>query len=79
MWAQHWDNIYDIVIPFKDKTNVDVTPTMLAQVMPQKGTFYGVSFSHKSLEFNCNYIYYNYICQFVFDHTSIASKNVLCL
>nr|XP_011423379.2 uncharacterized protein LOC105325490 isoform X2 [Crassostrea gigas] len=31
MWAQHWDNIYDIVIPFKDKTNVDVTPTMLAQ------------------------------------------------
>lgn len=39
MWAQHWDNIYDIVIPFKDKTNVDVTPTMLAQVMPQKRTF----------------------------------------
>lgn len=39
MWAQHWDNIYDIVIPFKDKTNVDVTPTMIAQVMSQKGTY----------------------------------------
>ncbi|XP_062576365.1 uncharacterized protein LOC134238260 [Saccostrea cucullata] len=31
MWAQQWNNIYDIVIPFKNKTRVDVTPTMIAK------------------------------------------------
>ncbi|KAM9296895.1 LOW QUALITY PROTEIN: angiotensin-converting enzyme [Gastrophryne carolinensis] len=28
MWAQQWNNIYDMMIPFPDKTNVDVTNTM---------------------------------------------------
>lgn len=32
MWAQDWVNIYDIVIPFKNKANVDVTPAMIALV-----------------------------------------------
>ncbi|XP_062936388.1 angiotensin-converting enzyme [Cynocephalus volans] len=29
MWAQSWDNIYDIVVPFPDKPNLDVTETMV--------------------------------------------------
>nr|XP_019588537.1 PREDICTED: angiotensin-converting enzyme isoform X1 [Rhinolophus sinicus] len=29
MWAQSWDNIYDMVVPFPDKPNLDVTSTML--------------------------------------------------
>ncbi|PIO05261.1 hypothetical protein AB205_0182740, partial [Aquarana catesbeiana] len=28
MWSQTWNNIYDMMIPFPDKTNVDVTNTM---------------------------------------------------
>ncbi|XP_072270719.1 angiotensin-converting enzyme [Pyxicephalus adspersus] len=28
MWSQQWNNIYDMMIPFPDKTNVDVTNTM---------------------------------------------------
>jgi len=32
MWAQEWQNLYDIMIPYKSKTNVDVTPQMVAQV-----------------------------------------------
>ncbi|XP_018410702.1 PREDICTED: angiotensin-converting enzyme isoform X3 [Nanorana parkeri] len=28
MWSQTWNNIYDMMIPFPDKTNVDVTSTM---------------------------------------------------
>jgi hypothetical protein len=32
MWAQEWNNIYDLVIPFKNKASVDVTPTMVTQV-----------------------------------------------
>lgn len=31
MWAQQWNNIYDMMIPFPDKTNVDVTDTMVKQ------------------------------------------------
>nr|XP_012299551.1 angiotensin-converting enzyme isoform X1 [Aotus nancymaae] len=31
MWAQSWDNIYDMVVPFPDKPNLDVTSTMLQQ------------------------------------------------
>ncbi|XP_063816075.1 angiotensin-converting enzyme [Pseudophryne corroboree] len=29
MWSQTWNNIYDMMIPFPDKTNVDVTNTMI--------------------------------------------------
>ncbi|XP_045155513.1 angiotensin-converting enzyme [Echinops telfairi] len=28
MWAQSWENIYDMVVPFPDKPNLDVTSTM---------------------------------------------------
>ncbi|KAI2584452.1 angiotensin I converting enzyme [Homo sapiens] len=31
MWAQSWENIYDMVVPFPDKPNLDVTSTMLQQ------------------------------------------------
>ncbi|XP_033109443.1 angiotensin-converting enzyme-like [Anneissia japonica] len=31
MWAQQWDNIYDIVRPFPDLESVDITPTMREQ------------------------------------------------
>ncbi|XP_046530239.1 angiotensin-converting enzyme isoform X2 [Equus quagga] len=29
MWAQSWDNIYDMVVPFPDKPNLDVTSAMV--------------------------------------------------
>ncbi|ERE69255.1 angiotensin-converting enzyme-like isoform 1 [Cricetulus griseus] len=29
MWAQSWDNIYDMVVPFPNKPNIDVTNTMV--------------------------------------------------
>ena len=32
MWAQEWQNLYDDMIPYKHKTNVDVTPQMVKQV-----------------------------------------------
>jgi hypothetical protein len=32
MWAQEWNNIYDIVIPYEGKVSVDITPEMRAQV-----------------------------------------------
>lgn len=32
MWAQSWDNIYDMVVPFPDKPNLDVTDTMVQKV-----------------------------------------------
>uniref|UniRef100_A0A8C8RMH9 Angiotensin-converting enzyme n=1 Tax=Pelusios castaneus TaxID=367368 RepID=A0A8C8RMH9_9SAUR len=31
MWAQQWNNIYDMMIPFPDKSNLDVTSTMVQQ------------------------------------------------
>uniref|UniRef100_A0A8C9T065 Angiotensin-converting enzyme n=1 Tax=Scleropages formosus TaxID=113540 RepID=A0A8C9T065_SCLFO len=31
MWAQTWNNIYDMMIPFPGKPNVDVTDAMIAQ------------------------------------------------
>ncbi|KAA0725567.1 Angiotensin-converting enzyme [Triplophysa tibetana] len=31
MWSQTWNNIYNMMIPFPDKPNVDVTDTMVAQ------------------------------------------------
>ena len=32
MWAQQWNNIYDLVEPFKGVQEIDVTPEMLRQV-----------------------------------------------
>jgi hypothetical protein len=32
MWAQQWNNIYDIVRPYKDKSSIDVTPTLVQKV-----------------------------------------------
>ena len=32
MWAQTWNNIYGMMIPFPDKPNIDVTDEMVAQV-----------------------------------------------
>uniref|UniRef100_A0A669CV57 Angiotensin-converting enzyme n=1 Tax=Oreochromis niloticus TaxID=8128 RepID=A0A669CV57_ORENI len=31
MWAQTWNNIYDMMIPFPDKPNIDVTDEMVRQ------------------------------------------------
>ncbi|XP_075767286.1 angiotensin-converting enzyme [Pelodiscus sinensis] len=31
MWAQQWNNIYDMMVPFPDKPNLDVTSTMVQQ------------------------------------------------
>ncbi|KAA0725566.1 Angiotensin-converting enzyme [Triplophysa tibetana] len=31
MWSQSWNNIYNMMIPFPDKPNIDVTDTMVAQ------------------------------------------------
>jgi len=28
MWAQSWDNIYDLMVPYPHRSSVDVTPTM---------------------------------------------------
>lgn len=33
MWAQQWNNIYDLMIPYPEKPNLDVTSTMVEQVM----------------------------------------------
>lgn len=35
MWAQSWNNIYDMMIPFPDKPNIDVTSEMVKQVSAQ--------------------------------------------
>lgn len=33
MWAQQWNNIYDLMTPYPEKPNLDVTSTMVQQVM----------------------------------------------
>ena len=33
MWAQHWNNIYHLLVPFKGKENIDVTPELQKQVI----------------------------------------------
>lgn len=38
MWAQEWNNIYDIVMPYKGKVSVDITPQLRAQVIYVYGT-----------------------------------------
>lgn len=32
MWAQSWENIYSLVVPFPEKTSIDVTEQMKQQV-----------------------------------------------
>ena len=32
MWAQQWNNIYDIVEPYPGREKIDVTPEMIKQV-----------------------------------------------
>ena len=32
MWAQSWEEIYDLVIPYPGKSSVDVTDAMKSQV-----------------------------------------------
>ncbi len=32
MWAQQWNNIESLLLPFPDKPSVDVTDELLAQV-----------------------------------------------
>lgn len=32
MWAQQWNNIYDIVEPYKDQPAIDVTPELQKKV-----------------------------------------------
>lgn len=31
MWSQTWNNVYNMMVPFPDKPNVDVTDTMIAK------------------------------------------------
>ena len=31
MWAQEWNQIYDIVVPYPDEDNIDVTPVMISK------------------------------------------------
>ena len=37
MWAQSWENIYDTVVPFPDKPNLDVTNVMVQKVSSESG------------------------------------------
>lgn len=39
MWSQTWNNIYNMMVPFPDKPNVDVTDTMVAQVSSGNSVF----------------------------------------
>lgn len=32
MWGQHWNNIYHLLVPFKNKEDIDVTQAMRDQV-----------------------------------------------
>jgi len=31
MWGQTWSNIYDLVVPYPNRTNIDVTPQLISQ------------------------------------------------
>lgn len=37
MWAQSWDNLYDMMVPFPDKPSLDVTSTMVRKVSSGSG------------------------------------------
>lgn len=41
MWAQTWNNIYGMMIPFPDKPNMDVTDEMVRQVSVGKISYWG--------------------------------------
>lgn len=41
MWGRFWNQIYPMVVPYPDRPSVDVTDTMVKQVM---------SFSHWRME-----------------------------
>jgi hypothetical protein len=32
MWAQSWENLYPLLVPFPNATEVDITANMIAQV-----------------------------------------------
>lgn len=32
MWSQTWNNVYDMMVPYPGKPNVDVTDSMVAKV-----------------------------------------------
>lgn len=32
MWAQSWNNLYDMVVPFPDKPSLDITSAMVEKV-----------------------------------------------
>ena len=32
MWAQSWESIYELAVPFPNKTSIDVTEQMKKQV-----------------------------------------------
>ncbi|XP_067685542.1 uncharacterized protein [Haliotis asinina] len=49
MWAQAWKNIYDIVIPFRNKTSMDVTPEMKEQGYTVEKMFWTAENFFKSL------------------------------
>ena len=38
MWAQTWNNLDDIMRPFKHKQSVDVTPALVQQVIKKSKT-----------------------------------------
>lgn len=37
MWAQSWENVYNMVVPFPDKPNLDVTSAMVQKVSWESG------------------------------------------
>ena len=36
MWAQSWENIYSLVVPFPEKASIDVTEQMIQQVLQNR-------------------------------------------
>jgi peptidyl-dipeptidase A len=40
MWGQQWNNIYNLVEPYKGVEKIDVTPEMLRQVRSPLNLFY---------------------------------------
>jgi hypothetical protein len=70
MWAQEWQNLYDIMIPYKSKTNVDVTPQMVAQVGQTTMMYSDLQFNSK---FIINPVFY---LLFFFCHCTLANQEV---
>ena len=56
MWAQTWNNIYDMMVPFPDKPNVDVTQAMKDQVGSSPRLHRGTStYEHSRVEEPCRH------------------------